>query len=168
MAIGPLHIIAYSAGSALVAELLLWALIYRTPGFKTLNSNISKHTSLVDTAKEGGTGANAIKKKEARLQSLREETAKHVALVNFKTGVVVRERPLEEGQAGRCPEGAAVEVPLAAGSGNAPGCHQGFLVGPALTRGCCAVPAADHADAYPQHEPDGQALWGHRRGAAAL
>lgn len=153
-AIGPLHIIAFNFCSALVAELILWALIYRTPEFKTLNSNISKHTSLVDTAKEGSTGVgpNAVKKKEARLAALREETAKHVALVNFKTGVVVRRG--EPWKRGGCAAGG--------GSGSVP---LGSSLPPPPT---CSVPAADHGDAAPQHEPDGASLCGTDRGAPAL
>lgn len=155
-----LQVVAFAAAMALVGEVLLWWFIYRKPEFKALKAGLEKATAKLEEAKDGA-AANS-KKREARLQKWKEETAKHVASNSLKSGVMVRGRSLRQEAPGTAAAAAGSPAGVAPLRCQGTLCHGGALKAP-TPPGVCADDGAAGFQLQAAEHP----LWRCGRGGAA-
>lgn len=83
-----LGVIGYCIALSLVTETILYLIVYRTPTFKSVKANLERHAKKAEEAKSLSSGKN-LKKKQARLESWKEEAAKQLYSIQIRSGIVV-------------------------------------------------------------------------------
>jgi calcium load-activated calcium channel len=94
-----LSVVAISAATAVLCEVISWLLIYRTATYNSLRASIERHSRKLDAMKSGGSSAAASSgaqpagssraKKMDRVETNLKDAARELSLAKLKSGAVV-------------------------------------------------------------------------------